>query len=209
MSRATRAALALTAAAVLIAGSGATFARWYDEASLTSQSVTTGSLRVSPVPDSQHWRINAPDTDETADATLPFDPAVDRIVPGDVVTYTTKVRLGLVGKNLRASLAVLPEGLNDPRAGVTITPTVDCGGANTAALTAADDGAECTVTATIEYPIGTADNSGSALPELNGDGSHGDGWVAAPGQQNEQVAISGFRVVLEQQLRPAQKPFEG
>ena len=44
MSRSTRALVATGAAVALLAGSGATFARWYDEKTLSESRVATGTL---------------------------------------------------------------------------------------------------------------------------------------------------------------------
>ena len=43
MSRSTRALVATGAAVALLAGSGATFARWYDEKTLSESRVATGT----------------------------------------------------------------------------------------------------------------------------------------------------------------------
>ena len=139
MSRNTRAALAITAAVALLAGSGASFARWYDEKALSDANVTTGVLSIEQTPGSESWLINTPDSDDTADATVPFDPANDKIVPGDVVTYSTTFTLHLEGKNLRASAALLPEGLDTSVDGLSVSSEFDCGSANLAALTQADN----------------------------------------------------------------------
>ncbi len=132
MSRNTRAALAITAALALLAGSGASFARWYDEKALSDANVTTGVLSIEQTPGSESWLINTPDSDDTADATVPFDPANDKIVPGDVVTYSTTFTLHLEGKNLRASAALLPEGLDTSVDGLSVSSEFDCGSANLA-----------------------------------------------------------------------------
>lgn len=212
MSRNIRAALALTAAVALFAGSGASFARWYDEKALSDASITTGVLAVEQVPGSESWLINTADSDDTADATVAFDPKTDKIVPGDVVTYSSTFTLHLEGKNLNASIALLPEGLDTDVEGVTINPELSCGDANLSALSAADNGKTCTATATIVYEQGAADNSTSILPEVRGSSdkeAHSIGWEKAPEDQSTAVELKGFKVYLEQNLRPAQVPFQG
>lgn len=212
MSRNIRAALALTAAVALFAGSGASFARWYDEKALSDATLTTGVLAVEQVPGSESWLINTADSDDTADATVAFDPKTDKIVPGDVVTYSSTFTLRLEGKNLNASLALLPEGLATDVEGVTISPELDCGDANLAALTAADNGRTCTAKATVVYEQGANDNSTSILPEVRGSSdkeAHSIGWEKAPEDQSTAVELTGFKVYLEQNLRPAQVPFQG
>ncbi|WP_076464457.1 alternate-type signal peptide domain-containing protein [Actinomyces mediterranea] len=211
MSHSTRSLLALGAAIALLAGSGATFARWYDEAALDGGTITTGTLAIEKI-GSPSWMINTPDSDHNGDATVPFDPSTEKIVPGDVVTYTSEVRLNLQGKNLTATLAVLPEGLDTSIPGITVSPRIDCGGANYANLTEKDNGKICTVSATLTYEMG-ADNETSALPELRGDSTkaphEGGGWAKAPAEQAQAISISDFTVILEQQLRPENTPFAG
>ncbi|MDO4900013.1 alternate-type signal peptide domain-containing protein [Actinomyces sp.] len=205
MSRSTRALVAIGVAAALVAGSGATFARWYDERAIDPGQITTGSLSLSAVEGSDSWLINRANEDSDAEPSVPFNPAVDRVVPGDVVSYTTKVKVNLVGKNLQASFAVLPpdaKGLGDDI--VAQVDSAECEGANMSLLTEADNGKTCTVRTTITYPIG-ADDTTSALPEKNlgnSEGIHGDGWQAAPQAQERTISLDGYKLVLEQNARP-------
>lgn len=203
MSRSSRALVAGGLAAALLVGSGGTFARWYDEKSINAGSVTTGRLSLSTVGDST-WLINKADEGADADPSVPFDPAIDTIVPGDVVSYTTTVKLNIKGKNIKATFALL-DGGGTAWDNVSTDTQADCGaGVNQAALTAADNGATCTVTTTFVYEFG-AGNATSALPEYNGGNTeniHGEGWTIAPAEQGAVVSLSNAKLVLEQNLRP-------
>ncbi|WP_103063257.1 alternate-type signal peptide domain-containing protein [Actinomyces qiguomingii] len=205
MSRPTRALVAIGVAAVLVTGSGATFARWYDERAIDPGRITTGSLSLSPVAGSDSWLINRADEDSDADPSVPFDPVTDRVVPGDVVSYTTQVKVSLVGKNLRASFAVLPPDAKELGDDIVAqVESAECEGANLSLLTEADNGKICTVKTTITYPIG-ADDTTSALPEKNlgnSAGIHGEGWQAAPQAQGRTISLDGYKLVLEQNARP-------
>ena len=198
MSHSTRSLIALATAGILLAGSGATFARWYDEASVGGGQVSTGTLSLSAA-STPTWMINTAAQDQTVTPSVPFNPATDKIVPGDVVHYTTDVTLHLSGKNLHASLGVNPEEGVDLD-GLSVSPSYDCGDVNLADLTEADDGTTCHVTVTVEYPFG-AGNEHSAIIENEGDGAHGQGWEKAPAARA--VTVPQFSVVLEQNLRPA------
>ena len=96
MNRKTKAAVAGTAAALLLFSGGAgTFARWYDDKAVEMDQVTTGELKLQVGEGA--WEINTPNSD---DVSVPFKPAKDKIAPGDVVTYTADVTPTIVGKNL-------------------------------------------------------------------------------------------------------------
>lgn len=64
-------------------------------------------------------------------ANTDFDPATDRIVPGDTVTYTQVVTIGAEGKNLKGeltvgTLAAVPAALTN-QVTVTVAPTAAAG----------------------------------------------------------------------------------
>lgn len=202
MSRSTRALVATGAAVALLAGSGATFARWYDEKTLSESRVATGTLSLTTT-GTPTWTINTAATDENGDTTVPFDPATDKIVPGDVVEYSTTVTLHLQGKNLHAALGVVAEEGYTLAEGVTATPSYDCGNVNLADITTADDGKSCNVKILVQYTFG-ADNTHSGIIENNGDGTHeGTGWQKAPEGQGKALDVPSFKVVLEQKMRPS------
>lgn len=103
MKRLSKAAIAGTLAAVLLAGGAGTFARWYDQQDVATSTISTGQLSLAV--DEGTWLINTADgNDVDEDPSVPFDPASDKIVPGDIVTYTTTVTPTLEGKNLEAEL---------------------------------------------------------------------------------------------------------
>ncbi|QQM67773.1 alternate-type signal peptide domain-containing protein [Actinomyces weissii] len=210
MSRTSRALIAGGAALALLAGSGATFARWYDEKTVTDASVTTGTLKIVDTDVKDKWLINAPEEGTEADPTKEFDPATETIVPGDVVSFTKKIKLDVKGKNLRAEFAVSAPASASPAIGKIKSEitNIDCvradgvGSVNQGQITEADDGATCTVKVELIYPVGPHDNTGSAIPNGMGDGTHTD-WSKADAEMGKGISVAGYALVLEQQARPA------
>ena len=92
------------------------------------------------------WLINAPNEDQNADPTVAFNPATDTIVPGDVVSYVTHVRLNVAGKNLRATFAALPTGAGTGWDDLEYSVNYECeGDVANSAVTEADNGKVCTL----------------------------------------------------------------
>ncbi|SPT52890.1 alternate signal-mediated exported protein, RER_14450 family [Actinomyces bovis] len=209
MSRTSRALIAGGAALALLAGSGATFARWYDEKPVTTGTVNTGSLRILDSDKPDVWLINTQTEGTDAEPSATFDPAKDKLVPGDVVTLTKHVKVEIVGKNLVATFAAQNSAGTLPK-GLTASYETDCAdGANLSFLTEAQNGKECTVKATFVYHKGGKDevggeNSGSALPENLPTGpTHGEGWhKPSDGEQNRAIPLGDIKLVLEQHDRP-------
>ncbi len=207
MSRVSRTIVAGGAALALLAGSGATFARWYDEKPLTDATVTTGKLSLKDVDGAKDgWKINKKTEDETEDPSVPFNPATDKLVPGDIVSFTDTFQLELEGKNLDASLALVDSNGGQVPGFLSVTAnSVDCGAAalDLHHLTQADNGRTCEVSYLIEFPIGADTDANSAIPENQGDGAHGNGWVKPDTEHGQSVSLNGVRLVLEQNKRPS------
>lgn len=211
MSRTSRALIAGGAALALLAGSGVTFARWYDEKSVAEGRISAGSLSLE-VLDQPVWKINAAAEDHDAEPTVAFNPATDKIVPGDVVSMKQQVRLHLEGKNLEATLtfvqadnAALPQPLNASTKYV-------CGNLDLPALaklTPAQNGQVCDVTTTITWPIGVEGQAGTGVDEYKPEGStapvHGEGWdlpSSASAHMGKELSLAGGKLLLEQNQRP-------
>ncbi|WP_196717330.1 alternate-type signal peptide domain-containing protein [Actinomyces trachealis] len=209
MSRTSRALIAGGAALALLAGSGATFARWYDEKPLSTGKVTTGSLRILPSTEPDVWLINKQTEGTDDDASVAFNPATDKLVPGDVVTLTKHVKVEIVGKNLVATFAAINPTGELPN-GLTADYETECAdAANISYLTEAQNGKDCTVKATFVYPKGGkdktgGDNDGSALGEnLPGGTVHGTGWHnEQAGEYGVAISLADIKLVLEQHDRP-------
>lgn len=114
MKKTTKGAVAAGAAALLLAGGAGSFAAW--NASTTagpSQTVTAGSMSVAQV-DTGAW---------TWENGTTFTPGSDTLVPGDVVNYTAKYNINLVGTNLKAKLTPNLGGVEgDLKTYLNVTP---------------------------------------------------------------------------------------
>ncbi|GAA4744840.1 alternate-type signal peptide domain-containing protein [Gordonia alkaliphila] len=97
MNKVTKGALAAAAGAAILVGGAGTMAAWSDSSSLGSGTVTAGTLNIDQVPDSGKWHWGTPGGTE-------FNPATDRLVPGDTVVYVADYNITAVGTNLVATL---------------------------------------------------------------------------------------------------------
>lgn len=100
MKKVMKAAIAAGAASALLLGGAGTYALWNDSEPINAGTVTTGHLTLDATA-AGVW------TDESADAAnTTFNPATDRLVPGDVVQYEQIVTVSAEGKNLKGALDV-------------------------------------------------------------------------------------------------------
>lgn len=87
-----------TGVALLLGGFGS-FALWSDQTPLPNASVNSGELSFAAV--NAVWTDASPDATDTS-----WDPATDKMVPGDTVTLTQDVTVRAQGKNLEGLLAL-------------------------------------------------------------------------------------------------------
>lgn len=152
MRKEVKASLALGAAGALLVGGAGTLAFWTDEATLDGETLTSGELAV----DASDCDAAAAGWTLEGDA---FDPATDRLIPGDTLTMNCNVAIEVSGTHLtQVDIdAVTPTGaLAAPWDEVSVAATV--GGAA--------DGAEdvtvyqgtnlIPVVVTVTWPYGTA-----------------------------------------------------
>ena len=146
MNRSSKVTIAGGLAVVLLAGGATTFSRWYAEQDVTVAAVESGQLSFTAT--DGMWLINSLDN---AEPNRSFDPKTQKIVPGDVVTFTTEVTPTLVGDNLEATFDATVK--NATVAGVDIDVDVETpAGADVAVLTPADSGKPFIAEVTITFP---------------------------------------------------------
>ncbi|MDV7100248.1 alternate-type signal peptide domain-containing protein [Gordonia amicalis] len=126
MNRKTKGAIAVGAGAILLLGGMGSYALWSDQEDIGEADITTGQFGL--ICDAGTW------TDESA-AVLggtSVDPALDRMVPGDVWEYTTQCDATATGKNMQAWLWVSGIGpTNNPVPDwITIETEVNSGALN-------------------------------------------------------------------------------
>lgn len=183
MHKLLKASIAGAAGIALLAGGAGTFAAWQDSAKISSQTISSGELRIDTATAPGAWYEGSTAGDQIADITR------YRIVPGTTLVFTQDLEIVATGDNLEAELSfegpVQRGALSDH-----ITSKLDVT-TTAAALTKLDadsysveaNSGTSVVTAviTVEYPAedATADN-------LSG--------------QNQSVAISDAKFTLTQQL---------
>lgn len=164
MKKTTKGAVAAGAAALLLAGGAGSFAAWNASTGAGgSQTVTAGSMTIAEAPGSGVWKLGAAD----------FTPGTDKIVPGDVLTYTASYNYTLVGTNLNATLKPTVGGISG-----ALAAQLDVDTAGGTAVTVGPGTGTQTITTTITFD--------PATDELVGAG--------------ESATLSGASVTLEQVL---------
>lgn len=149
MNKTMKGAIAAGAAALLLAGGTGTMAAWKSGATLGGGTVTSGHLRITE---------NGAGTWTWEDGAA-FDPATDRIVPGDVVEYTGTYTLEVEGTNLVAALTSDLGAADATEFGqwLIVDTTAGAGGIDVNNITEANDGATVGITTTITFDPNTPD----------------------------------------------------
>ncbi|QHF25740.1 alternate-type signal peptide domain-containing protein [Rathayibacter sp. VKM Ac-2804] len=174
MKKTTKGAIAAGAAVVLLLGGAGTLAFWSDSAPIDAGEIEAGNLTLAVAPGV--WSDATPGTTTGAE----FDPAIDRIVPGDVIRYTTTATVAGIGKNLEATFtAVLPDAAGDLAEYVDTALTVNG---------LSDEGASIDVDfetgGTQTFPVVVTFTFDPATANLDG--------------QNETLDLAEFQLLLEQ-----------
>lgn len=99
MKKSTKGAVAAAAAGVLLLGGAGSLAFWSATDTVTGTNVTAGELKIDDA-DCTDWAFDG--SEVTANKT--YDPATDRIVPGDTLTRSCDWTLTAVGEHLRATV---------------------------------------------------------------------------------------------------------
>jgi alternate signal-mediated exported protein len=131
MNKLTKGAIATAAGIALLLGGAGTFALWNGQTTIAGGTISTGTLAIAST-GSPVWK----DTSSTVNGGTTFDPATQKIVPGDTFTLTQQVILSTTGKNLKANFTFDPTSITtDPSlsalltSSLTATPVVATGAA--------------------------------------------------------------------------------
>ncbi|MDI9955315.1 MULTISPECIES: alternate-type signal peptide domain-containing protein [unclassified Rhodococcus (in: high G+C Gram-positive bacteria)] len=179
MNKATKGAVAAGAAALLLAGGAGTMAAWNANAPMTGGTITAGHLTLSADPSAlPSWTVTNGATTETN-----VDIASYRVSPGDKITYTSKVKVGIDGKNLKAQVVADTTTITGSLAtALTTTTSTTLAGQPLTQLTEANDGTTVDVVVTFDFPKGTV------LPDN----------TANNASQDQTASLANFNVKLEQ-----------
>ena len=152
MNKQTKGAIAAGAAALLLAGGAGTMAAWNASVDVSGSNISSGKLTLDTVANSTSWTYG--------DGTTPFDPANNKIVPGDTVIFTTQVTIGAEGENLEAEFDVDSATIGGSLATKISTPVVSAEIGNSAVTTVTDDNDGDVVDVVVEITLpDTADNT--------------------------------------------------
>ncbi len=167
MNKSTKGAFAAGTAAVLLLGGAGSLAYWNDTASVPGGSINSGNLALnSSSCTTAGWKVTNPAGSVTPVA---FDPATQKIVPGDTLTKTCTVVVDAVGTNLKASLAATGGANNASTmaAGAyTVGGSFKIGTTAISTITSADANKTIDAVITVAFPFGTAVDNDSKLKTI-------------------------------------------
>jgi alternate signal-mediated exported protein len=119
MNKLVKGAIAGAVGVALLLGGAGTFALWNSSIGVASGTISTGTLSFGTSTGAT-WTDNSPGA-----LTTTFNPATQKIVPGDVVALSQNITVNATGKNLVAQLAYQPSSVAIPTDLVgKIVPTI-------------------------------------------------------------------------------------
>jgi alternate signal-mediated exported protein len=151
MNKLTKGAIATAAGIALLLGGAGTFALWNGQTTIAGGTISTGQLSIAST-GSAVWK----DISTTVVGGTTFDPATQKIVPGDVLQLTQQVTLTTTGKNLKANFTFDPLSITtDPALTAALTEGL------TATVVPATGAAALTSTGSNSYSVvpGTASST--------------------------------------------------
>lgn len=154
MHKASKGALAAAAAGALLLGGTGSLAFWTATAEVSGGSVNSGELTITDTTtggcSDADWVIDAAEPSGG-----PFDPATEKLVPGDVLTKTCTFTIGADGTHLRADLAATGGTASGALASaLTVAGTFEVDAMPVTSITEADDGKELTATVSVAFDPG-------------------------------------------------------
>lgn len=158
MKKSTKGALAAVGAAALLLGGAGTLAYWNATATVGGATIQAGELKLTDTDTCANvaWELDGGEDEPNAT----FDPATDRVVPGDVLTKTCNFGVLAKGEHLRATVEATG-GTASGALGVTPGGTFTIGGTTVAEITEANDGDVLNATLTL-----TVDTDNDNLTQL-------------------------------------------
>ncbi|TXL62946.1 alternate-type signal peptide domain-containing protein [Aeromicrobium terrae] len=164
MKKSTKGAAAAATAGILLLGGAGTLAFWTDSLTVGGGSISSGHLSLDDTTGDDNVCANAPwilDDDEDPMG-AEFNPATDKIVPGDVLTKTCTFTVNAVGTHLRATLGTTggqEGGATDLNAEASVDASFTVGGdSGVTEITDQNDNETVVATITLTFPYGVEDN---------------------------------------------------
>lgn len=152
MKKSTKGAVAAASAAVLLMGGAGSLAVWSDSQATPTATVQAGQLKLA-VPTCDAWKL---DTHEDASGAT-FDPAKDKLVPGDVLTRDCTATVTAEGNHLRATVSATTPTMSSPAFEVSASK-LQVDGVESTEFTEAANGKKLKTTVTVTFK-GSSDNT--------------------------------------------------
>lgn len=176
MNKITKGAVVGGIGVALLLGGGSTLAYWTDQAQVTGATIASGSLDISDFT-AATWKVTNNGT-----TTTNVDIANFKMVPGDVLEYSSQATVTLEGDNLEATIAAATgagaiSGTGELSGRLQVATQVN--GGSTAVITKGTH--IVPVTVTITWPFGTVSSPTLDNPAMN-----------------ESVSFANFNVTLTQ-----------
>jgi len=169
MNKLTKAAIAGAAGIALLLGGAGSLAYWNSETGLNGGSVSSGNLTIeaAAAPTNVMYAFNG-------GTPAAFNPATNKIVPGDVVTMTQDVTITAVGEHLKVDLTIDKTAIvgNDLADAITVTVNAFTStnvAVPTTGMTAAQAASIDYVTVSISFDSATTDEEAQNLSVALGD----------------------------------------
>lgn len=174
MKKTTKGALAVGTAAVLLLGGVSTLAYWTDSSTVDGTTLNSGNMELG-AGTCDAWLI---DTEELPSPA--FDPAADKIVPGDVLTRSCTYSLTGEGNHLKVEFdaSASPSFTGDLASALDLDATIKVGAdevtPGTPVTVSDDTGADLSETVSVDYTVtfpygATEDNTTQDLSATLGD----------------------------------------
>lgn len=178
----------VTGTALLVGGFGS-FALWLEQDPLPSAPIAAGELSLQTQTES--WVDESPDA-----ATTTWDPATDRLVPGDTVTLTVPMTVTANGKNLAGTIELDGTALDTTAFGPHFSVTYDVAPSPAAGVVHEGDGTVSFVRSAMADDVIQA--VGTVTFALSSDATLSEA-------ENANATLSDVQFVTTQ-LRPTEQP---
>ncbi|WP_340540093.1 alternate-type signal peptide domain-containing protein [Nocardioides sp. GXZ039] len=169
MNKNAKGGLAAAAAAVLLLGGAGSLAYWNDAQTISGGTIGAGQLKLDAAAcNTAGWTVSNAVEGVT---NVAFNPATEKVVPGDVLTKTCNVAITAVGKNLRANLSVTPPttgaGTTMATDSFNLSGTFTRAGQPVSVVRSTDADKTIVATITLAFPIKTTVDNTSQLKDVN------------------------------------------
>lgn len=153
MNKATKGAIAVAAAGVLLLGGAGSYALWSDSQTAPGGTVTAGELKLVPVNVGSWTEIST--TGSVAPGPI-ANISTFKMVPGDILEYNATYTIAASGNNLKATISadqgsIVRTGITEADTPVAVTSTVGGTAIANNEITSTDNGKPVAVKVRLEF----------------------------------------------------------